>query len=386
MNFRKIALVTLCLVVAGGLFLMGPAAAKKPYKVGALFSVTGPASFLGQPEKNTALMIEKMVNAAGGINGHPLKVIVYDTEGSSAKAVILAKRLIQRDKVLAIIGPSCSGPTLAVVPIVNAAKVPLISCAASKKIGVPVAKRKWVFKVVAGDDLAVEMTYAYMKKKGIKKIGIMSVSTGYGKSGRDELIRLAPKFGIKIVADEVYGPKDNDLTPILTKIRASGAQAVLNWSIGPTQIVATRNHKQLGMKIPLYQSYGFGNKRNITMSQGAAEGVVMPSPRILVATQLASGDPQRPVVNRYKNLYEKTFKKSVSLFGGHAWDSLWQVVAALKKVGPSRAKIRAYLENMKGFVGNNGVFKRSASDHVGLARDAYIMVEVKNGNWSILKH
>ena len=287
--------------------------------------------------------------------------------------------------VLAIIGPSTSGNSMAVIPIVNQAGVPLISCAASKKIGAPVSKRKWVFKVVSGDDNAVMLIYDYMKKKGIKKIAIMTISTGYGKSGRGELKRLAPKYGIKIVADEVYGPKDTDLTAILTKIRASGAQAFVNWSIGPTQIVATRNWKQLGMKIPLYQSYGFGSKRNIKASQGAAEGVIMPSPRVLVATKLAKNDPQRPVVIRYKSLYEKAFKHAVSLFGGHAWDSLWQIVGALKKVGPNRAKIRAYLENLKGFVGNNGVFNRSPKDHVGLTKDAYIMVEVKKGDWSILK-
>lgn len=385
MRVRHLVIAWLGVCMLAGAPFSTPAPAAEAYKVGVLVSVTGGASFLGEPERNTAEMIEEMINEKGGINGHPLELVVYDTEGDATKAVVLVKRMIQKDKVLAIIGPSTSGNSLAVIPIVNESEVPLISLAASKKIGEPVSERKWVFKVVAGDDLAVMLTYEHMKKAGIGKIGIMTVSTGYGKSGRGELQRLAPEYGIEIVADETYGPKDNDLTAVLTKIRGTEAQAFVNWSIGPTQIVATRNWKQLGMKIPLYQSYGFGSKKNIELSEGAAEGVIMPSPRILVADKLAAGDPQAPVVRKYKSLYESKFGSAVSLFGGHAWDSLYQIAEALQAVGPDRAKIRDQLENVTGFVGNNGVFNRSPQDHVGLTKDAYIMVEVKDGDWSILK-
>lgn len=381
-RFLTALLVVLTLVWG---FSLTAFSAEEPYVVGALFSVTGPASFLGEPERNTAVMIEEMVNKQGGINGHPLKLVVYDTEGNETKTVLGAKKLIQRDKALAIIGPSTSGTSLAIVPIVNEAKVPLTSCAASSKIAQPVDKRKWVFKVVPGDDLAVELMYDFMKSKGIKKIAIMTVSTGYGISGRDEMKRLAPKHGIEIVADETYGPKDTDLSALLTKIRGTDAQAIVNWSIGPTQVISTRNWKQLGIKQSLYQSYGFGSKKNIELAGGAAEGVICPVAKQVVVNQLPESDPQVKELKKYKKLYEEKYKAEVSTFGGHAWDSLYQVIAALKAVGPDKAKIRDYLENLKGFVGQNGVFNRSPKDHVGLTKDSYVMVQVENGDWKILK-
>lgn len=375
------AMLGMCAVTFFGSAL---AADKEPYRIGALFAVTGPASFLGEPERNTAEMVRDMINASGGINGHPIELIIYDTEANATKTVVAAKKLINRDRVLAIVGPSTSGTSMAVVPLVNKAQVPMISCAASMKIASPVEKRKWVFKVVPGDDLAVRLMYDYMKKKGISKVAIMSVSTGYGISGREQLKKLAPEYGIAVVADETYGPKESDLTAQLTKVRGTEAQAIINWSIGPPQVVVTRNWKQLGIPIPLYQSYGFGSKRNIELAGGAAEGVICPVSRIVIADSLAENDPHSPVVKKYKNLYEKEFKGEVSVFGGHAWDAMFQLADALKAVGPDRAKIRDYLEKIQGFVGNNSIFNRSSKDHVGLGKNAYVMVTVKDGDWMIL--
>ncbi|MBT3260107.1 MAG: ABC transporter substrate-binding protein, partial [Deltaproteobacteria bacterium] len=362
-----LAIVGVCTLTLLGL---ARAADKEPYRIGALFAVTGPASFLGEPERNTAEMVKDIINASGGINGHPIELIVYDTEANATKTVVAAKKLISRDRVLAIIGPSTSGTSMAVVPIVNKAEVPMISCAASIKIAAPVEKRKWVFKVVPGDDLAVALMYDQMKKQGIKKVALMSVSTGYGMSGRDQLNKLAPEYGMEIVADETYGPKESDLTAQLTKVRGTGAEAIINWSIGPPQIVVTRNWKQLGIPIPLYQSYGFGSKRNIKLAGGAAEGVICPVSRIVLAESLPEKDPHSPVVKRYKSLYEKEFKKEVSVFGGHAWDAMFQLAGALQAAGSDRAKIRDYLETLQGFVGNNSIFNRSSKDHVGLGKDA----------------
>jgi len=380
-------LTVLCMAIVMALALGGTSGAgsKEPYKIGALFAVTGPASFLGEPERNTLEMVAERINETGGINGHPLELVIYDTEANATKTVVSAKKLIKKDKVLAIVGPSTSGASMAVVPISNESEIPMIALGASAKIASPVAERKWVFKVVPGDDLAVGLMYDYMKKQSIKKIAILSVSTGYGTSGRQQLQELAAQYDIEIVADETYGPKESDLTAQLTKVRGKDAQAIVNWSIGPPQVVVTRNWKQLGIKIPLYQSYGFGSKRNIELAGGAAEGVICPVSRIVIANKIPADDPHTPVVKEYKALYEKKFGKEVSVFGGHSWDSLYQLAAALEKVGPNRAKIRDYLENLKGFVGNNGIFNRTPQDHVGLGKNSYVMVEVKNGDWSILE-
>lgn len=361
-----------------------PAQAKDAYKVGAIFAVTGRASFLGEPEKKTAEMIAEQINKSGGINGHPLKLVIYDDEGDATKCNVAMKKLIHRDEVPVVIGPSTSGTSLAIVSVAEKAHIPLISCAASKKIVMPVEKRHWVFKVPGSDIHVAQRIFDHMKKKGITKVGIMTGTTGFGASGREELLAWAPKFGISIVADERYGPKDTDLTAQLTKIRASGAQAVVNWSIGPTQVLAVKNWRQLGMdNLPLYQSHGFGSRKNIKLCGKDAEGVLCPLGRVNIGPLLPDNHIQKKVVMEYTTAYEQKYHEPISSFGGHAWDALNIAVKALKAVGPDRAKIRDYLEHLTGFVGQHGVFNFSPQDHNGLSKDDLEMVVVKNGDWAI---
>ena len=355
---------------------------KEPYKVGAVFSVTGRASFLGEPEKKTAEMIAEAINKVGGINGHTLELVLYDDESDETKCVLAVKRLIKKDNVPVIIGPSLSGNTLAVVKVVNEAKVPLVSCAASNKIVTPVVDRKWVFKVPQSDTHAVEKIYDYLLKNRINKIAIMSVSTGFGASGREELLRLAPQVGIEIVADERYGPKDTDITAQLTRIRGTDAQAIVNWSVGPTQVLAVKNWRDLGMaKIPFYQSHGFGSRKNIELAAGAAEGVFCPLGRVNIPALVPADHPQKKVIDVYNKAFQEKYNEPLSSFGGHAWDALNLVLDAMKAVGPDSAKIRDYIETRTNFVGQHGVFNFSPTDHNGLTKEAFEMVVVKDEDW-----
>jgi branched-chain amino acid transport system substrate-binding protein len=357
---------------------------KEPYKVGAVFSVTGRTSFLGEPEKKTAVMIAEAINKVGGINGHPLELVVYDDESDETKAVLAVKRLLKKDKVPVIIGPSLSGNTLAVVKVMNDAKVPLVSCAASNKIVTPVVDRHWIFKVPQSDTHAVEKIYDYLLKKEINKIAIMSVSTGFGASGREELLRLAPQVGIEILADERYGPKDTDITAQLTRIRGTDAQAIVNWSVGPTQVLAVKNWHDLGMtNMPFYQSHGFGSRKNITLAAGAAEGVFCPLGRVNIPDLVPADHPQKKVIEIYNEAYQAKYSEPLSSFGGHGWDALNLVIDALKAVGPDSAKIRDYIENRTNYVGQHGVFNFSPTDHNGLTKEAFEMVVVKDGDWAL---
>lgn len=391
MNKRKNSLV-IALWVGIFMFLFAAltlscakkAEVKEPYKIGAIFSVTGRASFLGEPEKKTAEMIVERINAAGGINGHPLELIVYDDEGDATKCNVAMKKLINQDNVAVVIGPSTSGTSLAIVSVAERAKIPMISCAASKKIVMPVEKRHWVFKVAGSDIHVSQRIFAHMKSKGITKVAIMTGTTGFGASGREELLAFASQFGISIVADERYGPKDTDLTAQLTKIRGTGAQAIVNWSIGPTQVLAVKNWRALGMdNLPLYQSHGFGSHKNIELCGKDAEGVLCPLARVNIGRLLPDSHVQKEVVMKYTDAYEKKYKEPISSFGGHAWDSINVAIKALETVGPDRAKIRDFVEQLTGFVGQHGVFNFSATDHNGLSKDDLEMVVVKNGDWAL---
>ncbi len=375
------------------------AAEKAPIPIGAVFSVTGGASALGEPERNTAKMVEEWINTAGGVQGRPFKVIIEDTKSDEGQAVLAVRKLLEKDKVVAVIGPSTTGESMAVVPIMEKAQAPLLSCAAGLSIVTPKAEldrvfsakafempkkqNKWIFKTAQTDTSAVEAIYTHMKKKGISKIAIVTVTAGFGDFGRQELKRVAPSYGISIVADERYGPKDSDMTAQLTKIKGTDAQALVNWSVGPPQVLVTKNWKQLDMKIPLYQSHGFGSKRNIELAGGAAEGVICPLGHIIFAEKVRPDLPQKSAVVKYKTEYEKRFKDDVSSFGGYAHDALYLLANAIQTVGTDRGKIRDYLENrVKNWPGVSGVFQMSPEDHTGLKKEAFEMITVKNNDWT----
>lgn len=384
MGWRR--LLSVVLVSCALIVTVANTYAKEPYKIGAIFAVTGGASFLGEPEKNTAIMLQDQINKAGGINGHPLKIIIEDSKSDEAVAVLTAKKLLESDQVLAIVGPSTTGESMALVPIMNSAKTPLISCAAGAGITQPVEERHWIFKTPQYDFSVVEAIYEYMKKQGITSVGILTVSTGFGDSGRKSLQELAPKYGITIVADERYGPKDSDMTTQLTKIKASGAQAVINWSIGPGQVVVTKNWYDLKMGIPLFQSHGWGSKRNIELAGKASEGVIAPLGRLVVWDKLPDKHPQKDILKLYEHDYKARFKGETGTFGGHAFDAVMMVTEALRKVGPDKKKIRDYIETkIKDWPGTGGIFNMSPKDHCGLDKSVLEMVVVKNGDWEILK-
>lgn len=378
---KKIA--ALIAIAAGCLVYAAQTQAAAPIKIGALFAVTGPAAYLGEPEKNTVLMVQEQVNAAGGINGRPIEIIVEDTEGDEAKTVMKAKKLITQDEVVAIIGPTRSGTTMAAIPIVEKYEIPMISCAAAEDIVKPV--KKWVFKTPQSDADAARVIYEKIKAMGITKVALTTGTTGFGAAGREQLKKLAPEYGVTIVADETYGPKDTDMTAQLTKIKGTDAQAIINWEIVPAQTTIMKNRKQLGMTIPLFQSHGFGNIKFARDAGDAADGVLFPGGRLLAVDTLPDSHPQKALLAKYKKDYEEQFKTDVSTFGGHAFDAVNLVIAALKAVGPDKAKIREHIENTKNFVGTGGIFNYSPDDHCGLQKDAFEMLTVKGGNFVIAR-
>ena len=376
---KKLALAA---AVLGLVASQATAAEQAPLKIGALLAVTGPASFLGAPEARTLEMLVEELNAKGGVDGRKIELIVKDTTGSPEKAVSFAKQLIEEDQVFAIIGPATSGETLQIKALVEEAKSLMISCAAAEKIVDPVAPH--VFNVAPKDRYAAEMIALRMKKLGIKKVGLLSSNTGFGKAGKEQVEKVLPAAGIELVANEVYDKAATDLTAEVTKVKAAGAEAILNWSIEPAQAIVIKNARQIGLKVPIFQSHGFANIQYAKTAGAAAEGVMFPASRIVVGDQLPAKHPQKPVVTAYKKAYEAKYKEDVSTFGGHAWDSLHILIAAVKAAGLDREKARAAIESLKGYVGTAGVFNYSPTDHNGLSIDAFAMLTVKGGKFVML--
>ena len=378
---RRLVLATAIIGLVG--LSVGPLAAAEPIKIGTFLSVTGPASFLGDPELKTLQMYIADINKSGGVLGRQLKLVHYDVGLDSKKAQTAVKRLIENDKVDVIVGGSTTGTTMAVVPTVERAGIPFISLAGAVVIIEPV--KKWVFKTPHTDRMACAKIFGDMQKRGIKKVGMISGTGGFGKSMRGQCKALAPSYGVEIVADETYGRKDTDMTPQLTKIKNSaGLQAILNPGFGQGPAIVTKNYKQLGIKVPFYQSHGVASKKYIELAGDAANGVRLPAAALIVADQLPASDPQKPVVMGYKSKYEKATGSAVSTFGGHAFDGLQLALAAMVRAGSTdKEKVRDEIERTSGYVGTGGIVHMAKDNHLGLGLSAFHMLEIRNGDWML---
>jgi branched-chain amino acid transport system substrate-binding protein len=377
---RILAAVGFCLASA-----IGAGQASAQVKVGAVLSVTGPASFLGDPEKKTLEMYVDAINAKGGVNGQKLQLVVYDDGADANAARTFATRLIEEDKVVAMVGGTTTGATMAMIPLFEEGQIPLISLAGAIQIIEPV--RKWVFKTPHTDKMACQKIFGDLKQRNLTTVALISGTDAFGKSMRDQCVAVAPKAGIAVVHEESYGPRDSDMTPQLTNIKGKpGVQAVINPGFGQGPAIVTRNYRQLGITLPLYQSHGVASKQFIELAGPAADGVRLPAAALLVADKLPDSDPQKPVVVGYTKTYQQKTGQPISGFGGHAYDGLMVLVEAAKRAGSfDKAKLRDEIEKTKGFIGTGGIVNMSPADHLGLDLTAFRMLEIKGGDWTLVQ-
>ena len=378
---QKIAIAALLI----GLAVSGTAgSATAQVKVGAVLSASGPASFLGDPERKTLDLYVEDINRQGGVNGQKLQLVIYDDGGDANAARTFATRLVEEDKVAAMVGGTTTGTTLAMIPVFEDAQIPFISLAGAVQIIEPV--RKWVFKTPHTDRMACEKIFDDLKRRKLTTVALISGTDAFGKSMRDQCVAVAPKAGITIAYEETYGPADSDMTPQLTKIKAAtGIQAVVCAGFGQGPAIVTRNYRQLGIEYPLYQSHGVASKQFVGLAGAAANGVRLPAAALLVANKLPDSDRQKPVVVGYQNTFETKTGQSVSTFGGHAYDGLMILVEAAKRAGRfDSGKLRDEIERTKAYVGTGGVVTMSPSDHLGLDLSAFRLLEIMDGDWIMI--
>lgn len=382
---KKLRLAFFGATAAAAAMLAPSAQAADTIRIGAVLSVTGPASFLGDPEKKTLEMYAKEINAAGGVNGKQLQLFIYDDGGDSNKARTFATRLVEEDKIDAALAGSITGTALAMRGVFEDAQTPFIALAGSATIVSPV--RKWVFKTPHTEPMSCGKIFEDLKKRKLTTIAMISGTDGWGKAMRAECTEMAPKEGIKIVKDEIYGAADSDMTPQLVNIKNTpGVQAVINCGFGQGPAIVTRNYRQVGITAPLYESHGVSSKSYINLAGPAANGVRLPAAALLVADQLPNSDPLKKVALDYKAKFEKETGQPVSTFGGHMRDALFILVDAMKRAkSADKAKVRDEIEKTHGFIGTGGVVNMSPTDHLGLDLSAFRMIEIKNGDWSLVQ-
>jgi len=348
-----------------------------------LLETSGFIASLGQPGLDGASLAIEQVNAAGGINGRKVALVNVNSESDNTKTVSGAKRLIEQDSVVAIIGPMSSGSVFAVADTMERAKVPMIANGASRGIVLPPEQRRYMFLAPLTDVVVQSVMLKDMRAKGIKKIAILNSDVAFGTSGRDSLEKAAGDYGIAVVAKETFGNSDTDITPQLTKIRGSDAEATVLWATGAGLAIATKNHRALGIKTPLYLAHSSNDFNFLRLAGDAANGVLLPSSKIYVTDSLPDSDPQKKVVAKFVADYTQKYGKPPATFAGNGYDATMMLVDAIRRAGTDPAKIRDAIEGTKDYVGVTAVYTYGPTDHFGTRPESVVMLTVKDGKFTL---
>jgi branched-chain amino acid transport system substrate-binding protein len=359
------------------------ARSQEAVKIGGLLETSGFIASLGQPGLEGAMLAVEQINAKAGIGGKKLELININTESDNTKTVSAVKRLTEQDKVVAIVGPMNSGSSFASIDTVQRSDTPMISNGGSRGIVLPAAEKKWIFLAPLTDVLVQSVMLADMKKKGVKKIALLNSDTPFGTSGREQLEKNAGAYGVTIVMQQTFANDDKDITPQLTKIRGSDAEATVIWATGPGLAISVKNHRQLGIKTPVYLAHSANDFNFLRLAGEAANNVLIPSSKIYVVDSLAANDPQKPVLQAFVKDYQAKYNKLPATFAGNGYDATMMIAEAIRKAGTDRAKIRDAIEGLKDHVGVTAIYSYSPEDHFGAQANSVVMLVVKDGKFEL---
>lgn len=353
---------------------------QEPIKMGVVLDITGAGASLGVPERNTIEMLAEQVNADGGVAGRELEVLIEDNQSTEDGAARAASRLIQSEEVDILLGASRTGPSLAMRPIAEQAQIPMISLAANQAI---IDGSEWVFKTAQNDSVVIERIIDDMAAKGYQRIAVARDASGFGEGVPEAFAEIGADAGIEVVTTESFAPDATDFTAQMVNIRDADPDAVVIWGIPPAASLAQVAYRQLGIEAPVYQSHGIGNQVFLDSAGEAADGLLAPLGRMVVAEQLPQDDPQKEVVSQFIEDYEAAYGETPSTFAGHAYDAFMIAVDAIEEVGTDPNELRDAIESVSDWPGVSGVFTMTPEDHSGLSKEALVLVTVENGEWQI---
>jgi len=388
-NYRSHTMSTrtrIAAVIAASLLTLPLAAGlaqAQDIKIGGLLETSGFIASLGGPGVDGVNLAVEQVNAAGGINGRKVQFINVNSESDNTKTVSGAKRLIEQDKVVAIVGPMSSVSAFAVTDTVERAKVPMIANGASRGIVLPPEQKRYTFLAPLTDVVVLGVMLKDMQAKGIKRIAILNSDVAFGTAGRESLEKAVGAAGVTIVAKETFGNADTDMSPQLTKIRGSDAEATVLWATGAGLAIATKNHRSLGIKTPLYLAHSANDFNFLRLAGDSANGILLPSSKIYVTSALPASDSQKAVVEGFVQAYEKKYGKLPATFAGNGYDAAMMIMQAVKKAGTNPEKVRDAIEGIRDHIGVTAVYTYGPADHFGTKPESVVMLTVRDGKFAL---
>lgn len=379
-----VSLLSFAMLASAGVAFSRAASAQgakgQPIKIGVLVSRTGHLASFGADAMPGAEIFVEELNAKGGINGRPIQLVVIDDESKAEVLVTGAKRLIQQEKVVAILGPVSSAISLSLTPVVNEAKVPILNCGCRQG---PITRYEFTTFPMKG--YTSPMT-RFAKEQKIGEVAILSVAGSLAEQMKRDSVPEIEAAGIKVAAFEQFQATDTDLTPILARLRSKGIKIVFGAASGAGAAVAAKNFKQLNYPGYYWTFPGNGNEAFINLVGDAADVVQLGSTKILVYDQLPDNDPLKARLTDFAKRYQAKTGKSAGMVAAFFYDGMLSLAEAVRVGGEDREKVRDALENQRNLRLLNGVLNRSASEHNGVDPDwVSLYVDRPNKRFSLTK-
>lgn len=356
-------------------------------KVGVITSSTGPVSLVGISQKKTIPVLPTKIGP------YSVEYISLDDSSDPTKTVTDVKQLIS-DNVDVIIGPSGSPNALAAIPFVAEAGVPLLTTTGSAAVVLPMTEqKKWVFKTTQNDDIIAQALVEYMVKTHIKTVGFIGINDPYGENWHKVFGDLAKKNGISVVADERYQRTDTSVTAQSLKILTKRPDAVLIAAPGSSTILPETTLVDQGYKGKIFQTHGAASDAFLELGKQKVNGTILAASSMLVLPEIPDSNPTKKVAEQFIAAYKKVNGSDPSTFSANVYDAglLLEnaIPTAAKTAKPGtkafRAALRDALENTKELVGTQGVFNMTPQDHSGFDQRGRVMIQVKDGHWTLLK-
>lgn len=363
-------------------------AAQADVKVGVVTSSTGPIALVGIPQKNSVALMPKKV---GDQN---ITYISLDDGSDPTASVKAFKKLIDEERVDAIIGPSGSPNAMGVIQFAAESGTPMLAPTGSAAVVLPMTEqKKWVFKTTQNDDLIAQALVEHMVKTGVKTLGLIGTADPYGENWGKVMTALAEKNGIKIVANERFQRQDTSTTGQSLKILMAKPDAVLVAAPGSSAVLPQTTLFDQGYKGQVYQTHGAALPPFLQLGGRKVEGTILAASLMLVIDEVPDDHPSKSVARKYINDYTQLNSSAPATFGANVYDAglllEHAIPTALQKGKPGTAEFRSALrdalEQTHELAATQGVYNMSPEDHSGFDKRGRELITVKDGKWVLLK-
>lgn len=357
-------------------------------KVGVVASATGPTALVGIPQKNTVPLLP---TRAGELD---IQYIALDDASDPTQTVTAFKKLIDEDKVDALIGPTGSPNAMSVLQFAAESGTPMLAPVGAASIVLPMTdQKKWAFKTTQNTDIIAHALVEDMVRRGLKTVGFIGFSDAYGDDWYRVFSDLARKNKLDLIASERYQRSDSSVTGQALKLLAAKPDAILVAGTGAAAALPQITLHQQGYQGLFYQTHGAALPAFLKLGGKAVEGTILAASLMLVLPEVPDSNPSKPIVQAYIQRYQDMYGERPATFGANVYDAglLLQhaIPIAAQSAQPGtpefRSALRDALEQTRELVATQGVYNMSPEDHSGFDERGRELITVKDGNWTLLK-